>query len=173
MSRLICAFVVRIWHKQVFSWRGSYIFWNTDSACDRQGVQPTGSPCSVWEGRTETWPGKNCHRHEVLAQKYLCCVWRQTWTTYKYIPQRWKGPSRYVVKHSMTKETRVQILHVCHCTVLPLCAVVQDTSTIMRLLNSFFSQILLFCIFNNFLSFFWLGWTYRIGRPPSSVVHTL
>ena len=24
MSRLICAFVVRIWHKQVFSWRGSY-----------------------------------------------------------------------------------------------------------------------------------------------------
>ena len=24
MRRLICAFVVRIWHKQVFSWRGSY-----------------------------------------------------------------------------------------------------------------------------------------------------
>ena len=25
MRRLICAFVVSIWHKQVFSWRGSYI----------------------------------------------------------------------------------------------------------------------------------------------------
>ena len=24
MHRLICAFVVRIWHKQVFSWHGSY-----------------------------------------------------------------------------------------------------------------------------------------------------
>ena len=26
MRRLICAFVVRIWQKQVFSWRGSYCF---------------------------------------------------------------------------------------------------------------------------------------------------
>ena len=25
MRRLICVFVVRIWHKQVFSWRGSYV----------------------------------------------------------------------------------------------------------------------------------------------------
>ena len=25
MRRLICTFVVRIWHKQFFSWRGSYI----------------------------------------------------------------------------------------------------------------------------------------------------
>ena len=25
MHRLICTFVVRIWHKQVFSWRGSYL----------------------------------------------------------------------------------------------------------------------------------------------------
>ena len=27
MHTLICAFVVRIWHKQVFSWRGSYDNW--------------------------------------------------------------------------------------------------------------------------------------------------
>ena len=27
MCRLICAFVVRIWHKQVFSWHGSYVFY--------------------------------------------------------------------------------------------------------------------------------------------------
>ena len=28
MRRLICAFVVRIWQKQVFSWRGSIVDWN-------------------------------------------------------------------------------------------------------------------------------------------------
>ena len=28
MRRLICTFVVRIWHKQVFSWRGSYDWWS-------------------------------------------------------------------------------------------------------------------------------------------------
>ena len=27
MRRLICAFVVRIWHEQVFSWGGSYHVW--------------------------------------------------------------------------------------------------------------------------------------------------
>ena len=29
--RLICAFVVRIWHKQVFSWCGSYYNWTASS----------------------------------------------------------------------------------------------------------------------------------------------
>ena len=29
MRRLICAFVVRIWHKQVFSWRGLTLIWRT------------------------------------------------------------------------------------------------------------------------------------------------
>ena len=34
MHRLICAFVVRIWHKQVFSWRGSYIVWANSEGSD-------------------------------------------------------------------------------------------------------------------------------------------
>ena len=43
MHRLICAFVVHIWHKQVFSWRGSYEFCPVNifelSACLRSKSQ--------------------------------------------------------------------------------------------------------------------------------------
>ena len=35
MCRLICAFVVRIWQKQVFSWRGSYLMTYYDDIIQR------------------------------------------------------------------------------------------------------------------------------------------
>ena len=40
MRRLICAFVVRIWNKQVFSWRGSYIKWSIYPNKDIFSVNP-------------------------------------------------------------------------------------------------------------------------------------
>ena len=59
MRRVICAFVVRIWHKQVFSWRGSY---NKIVKCDRQ--QP-------WKFRqTVIWSYWNI-QHEETSPVYM------------------------------------------------------------------------------------------------------
>ena len=82
MRRLICAFVVCIWHEQVFSWRGSYVsvsFWYSFVLCSRQALEvvknaenpkfSTICPCLITIFSTESDEG---NEEENIFKPYTC-----------------------------------------------------------------------------------------------------
>ena len=77
MRRLICAFVVRIWHKQVFSWRGSYM--HTEHL--KHWKKRTTASHSKWPVRPPENQINQCtmHLHDLLAGSYVVyiCIYKQ------------------------------------------------------------------------------------------------
>ena len=79
MRRLICAFVVRIWQKQVFSWRGSYDFESLKSLILDNVLYPTINALHFYSLNnlimSETWKSSG---HDLMSTMSVTYVYSQT-----------------------------------------------------------------------------------------------